>query len=147
MPDTKTSLTFSEFKALINTVDEQVWGSSRVVIGDRPVVDIAFCSGLPACDNRFHGKHPATPSRVEIEAGPPPKPYLLTVFDFSQIGGPMWQAVSTPKLKEIRVVSPEAALTYLKREFPGGAYPSKLEVGKDYDCRCYGITLKEVKGV
>lgn len=62
-----TALTFTEFKALINSVDESRWGASLVTTGEKlHVVDIAYLSGLPACDNRFHGKQDATPSRIEL---------------------------------------------------------------------------------
>lgn len=60
-------LTFTEFKELINRVDESRWGASNVTIGPNlHIVDLSYVTGLPACDNRFHGKQSATPNRIEL---------------------------------------------------------------------------------
>lgn len=62
-------MTFSELKALINQVDETQWGPVNVLVNDLPVTDLAYVSGLPACDNRFHGKQSAVPPRIELITG------------------------------------------------------------------------------
>lgn len=61
---------FSQFKKLVNGIDEKRFGDAEVFVGSDarcPVVDLATITGLPACDNRWHGKQPAEPNKVTIE--------------------------------------------------------------------------------
>jgi hypothetical protein len=68
-------LNFSEFKKLINGVDENRWGDALVYVGDDtvcPVVDLAEISGLPPAPEgsvsaRWHGVSEGTANRIAIQ--------------------------------------------------------------------------------
>ena len=60
-------MTFSQFKALVNGVNEQVWGEAIVYVGDDalcPVVDLSQSSGLPAIppDSAFSSRRRIRPT-------------------------------------------------------------------------------------
>jgi len=72
-------MTFSQFKALVNGVNEQVWGEAIVYVGDDalcPVVDLSQSSGLPAIPPdsaaaRWYGVSPGIPSKISIQFSTP----------------------------------------------------------------------------
>jgi len=76
-PRDEYRLTFSQFKALVNGVNEAAWGDAFVYVGDNngtdfPVVEFSMCSGLPASPAgssaaRWYGEHAAIPASIQIQ--------------------------------------------------------------------------------
>jgi hypothetical protein len=61
MSKTESVITFSEFKVLINSIDEKQFGKAIVYVGADPVVYVALHNGVQAFGQA------ATPPKVSIQ--------------------------------------------------------------------------------